>query len=102
MVSCNYRTPSNVRFEKTTGINLPDSITVIQDRFEDAGPDYELFYEFIITEKICVEILEKLENSNNWKKWNNRLAFERTNNGITYIILIIKKENKIIYREYLI
>jgi len=102
MSSCNYRTPSSIRFEKITGIALPDSITVIKDRFEETGPDYGLFYEFIITEEVCFEILENLEKSNDWKKWENSLEFQRINDGIIYNILIVINENKIIYREELI
>lgn len=102
MFSCNNRTASSIRFEKITGINLPDSITVIQDRFEEVGPDYALFYEFKIKEKNCLEILEKLEKSNDWEKSNDKLEFQKTNDGIIYIILILKDDNKIQYREELI
>jgi len=102
MISCNYRTPSKVRFERITNINLPDSITVIQDRFEESGPDYGLYYELMLKEKDCLNILEKLENSNRWEKTDNRLEFQKTNDGIIYNILILKDDNKIIYREELI
>lgn len=102
LISCSYRTPSKIRFKKITNLDLPDSITVIQDRFEESGPDYGLFYEFMINEKSCLEILETLEKSNDWEKANNRLEFQKTNDGIIYSILILKDEKKIIYREELI
>lgn len=102
LISCNYRTPSNVRFETNTDIKFPDSVTVIQDRFEEAGPDYGLFYEFKTKESDCLKILEQLENSNEWKKVQNRLEFQKTNDGIIYNILILKDRNTIIYREELI
>lgn len=100
--SCNYRTPSKIRFEKNTGLNLPDSITVLQDRFEESGPDYGLFYKIQIKETECLEILEQLESLNDWEKVQDRLEFQKTDDGIIYNILILKDENIIVYREELI
>ena len=102
LISCNYRTPSNIRFEKNTGITFPYTVAVLQDRFEESGPDYGLFYEFVIQEKDCLEILERLEGSNEWKKVQDRLEFQKTNDGIIYNIMILKDKNTIIYREELI
>lgn len=100
--SCNYRTPSKIRFEKNTGLNLPDSITVLQDRFEESGPDYELFYKIQIEETGCLKIFEQLDSLNDWEKAQDRLEFQKTNEGIIYNILILKDKNIILYREELI
>ena len=100
--SCIYRTPSNIRFEKNTGLNLPDSIAVLQDRFEESGPDYGLFYKIQIKETDSLEILEQLDNLNDWKKAQDSLEYQKTNDGIIYNILILKDKNIIVYREELI
>lgn len=100
--SCNYRTKSNVRFEKNTGIKFPDSVKVIQDRFEDADPDYALYYEFITNEEDCLKILQSLETSREWKKTQDSLTFSKTVNGIIYSIQILVDKKTIIYIEELI
>ena len=100
VMACNYRTPSKQRFESSTGLTLPNSIVVMQDRFEESGPDYGLFYEFQTNATSCSEILEYLKNSNDWKKNGNE--FRKSQDGIIYFISIVKKENKIVYREELI
>jgi len=102
MISCNYRTPSKLRFERITKINLPDSITVIQDRFEESGPDFGLIYVFKIKQIDCWKILKKLEKSSDWKKMDNRLEFQKINDGISYSIQVLNAESKIIYQEELI
>ena len=101
IISCNYRTPSNLRFERITKINLTDSITVIQDKFEESGSDFGLIYVFKVKQKDCLKILKKLEKSNDWKKLDNRLEFQKTNDDINYNIQVLNEENKIIYQEEL-
>jgi len=100
--SCNYRTPSNIRFTRTTGIELSDSIIVIEDRFEESGPDYGLFYEFKIQEKECMEIINSMSNSKDWKETEIGWEYYKTIDGIIYIISFSKHDCKIIYREELI
>lgn len=100
VIACNYRTPSKERFENNTDINLPNSIVVIEDRFEESGPDYGLFYEFQTDATNCLEILEYLKESNDWKKIGKE--FRKTQDGIIYFISITTNENKVVYREELI
>jgi len=96
------RTPSKVRFEKITGIEISDSITVIEDKFEEAGPDYGLTYVILISKKDCLEISNYLENSKKWRKKGNDWEFHETINGITYDIVFSVRECKITYNENLI
>ena len=100
--SCNYRTPSKVRFEKITRIQLSDSITVIQDRFENSGPDYGLFYKVTLNQNDCDTILKLIRESNDWKEVGNKWKFYKTQNGTIYNIIFFKDECLISYNEDLI
>ncbi len=100
--SCNYRTPSKVRFEKITGVELSDSIKVIEDRFEESGPDYGLSYKISISKKDCVELTENIEKSKDWTKDGNVWRFHKTIDGITYDIVFSVVECLISYYEELI
>ena len=100
--SCNYRTPSKVRFEKITGIELSDSIKVIEDRFEGSGPDYGLYYKISISKKDCVELFKNIEKSKDWIKDGNLWQFNKSIDGITYDIVFSVDECKISYNEELI
>ena len=97
--SCDYRTPSKIRFEKITSINLPNSITVIQDRFEESGPDYGLIYEISLNKIECYKILEKIKNSEDWINSNNKWKFDKTTDGIIYQIIFLENECQINYIE---
>jgi hypothetical protein len=100
--SCNYRTPSKDRFEKITGVELSDSIKVIEDRFEESGPDYGLSYKISISEKDCVKLTENIEKSKDWTKDGNMWRFHKVINGITYDIVFFIVEHQILYSEELI
>ena len=100
--SCNYRTPSKDRFEKITKISLPNSINVTYDRFEESGPDYGLFYKVSLNQTDCLEILDKIEKSNEWIKKSNEWTFNKTIDGIIYNISFSVKECQITYDEILI
>ncbi len=102
LIACNYRTPSNVRFEKSTGIGFPDSATIIQDRFEETGPDYGLIFEFELKEKECSEIYKQLESSSHWKKIEDTPEFIKIDDRIIYKIQILKEKNIVSYQEELI
>lgn len=100
--SCNYRTPSRLRFKKITNITLPDSIDVLEDRFESSGSDYGLFYEFKLKEKDCSFFFNQIKNSSEWNKTKEGWKFHKTDEGIIYNIIFIKDECKIRYNEDLI
>jgi len=100
--ACNYSTPSDVRFEKTTGIFLTDSITILQDRFEESGPDYGLYFEFKLKENDCIEIMEIISKSKDWEKIDNGWKLYKTDDGIIFNISFSIDDCKIIYREELI
>lgn len=100
--SCNYRTPSDIRFERTTGIELSDSIIVLQDRFEESGPDYGLYYEFKLFDKDCKKIKRTVSKSKDWKEIEKGWEFHKTIDGIIYMISFSRTDCKIIYREELI
>jgi hypothetical protein len=100
--SCDYRTPSKERFEKITKISLPNPITVIQDRFEESGPDYGLFYKVTLNQNDCISILNLIQVSNDWKKNDHKWEFYKTENGIIYNIVFSKNECQISYNEELI
>lgn len=99
---CSYRTPSKVRFEKITGIELSDSITVIEDRFEESGNDYGLYYKISIPENVCVKISDDIKKSKNWERTRNVWRFNKTIDGIRYDIIFSIDECKISYSESLI
>jgi hypothetical protein len=96
------RTPSKTRFEKITGIELSDSITVIEDKFEESGPDYGLTYIILISKKDCSELSKKLENYKGWKQNGRNWEFHETANGIMYDIIFSITDCKITYNENLI
>jgi len=96
------RTPSKARFEKITGIELSDSITVFEDKFEESGPDYGLTYIILISTKDCSELSKELENSKEWRQNGSNWEFHETINGITYDIVFSVSEHKITYNENLI
>jgi hypothetical protein len=102
LYSCNYRTPSEIRFEKITKISLPDSITILQDRFEESGPDYGLFYIVVLKENDCEKILKLIKASSDWDKDGNKWKFYKTVNGIIYNIVFSVEECQISYYEDLI
>lgn len=100
--SCNYRTPSKIRFEKITNINLPDSIEVLEDRFESSGPNYGLFYEFKLNEEGCSNFFNQIKKSSEWTKTKKGWEFHKTSEGIIYNIIFINDECEIRYNEDLI
>lgn len=100
--SCDYRTPSKDRFENITKIELTDSINVIQDRFEESGPDYGLFYKFTLNDTDCLELKTKIEQSNEWEKKDSEWTFYKTVNGIIYNITFPFEDCQISYNEDLI
>ena len=100
--SCNYRTPSKIRFEKITKISLSDSITITEDRFEDSGPDYGLFYKVILEENECAKILKFISESKDWKKDENKWRFYKREDGIIYDIAFSEYDCQISYSEDLI
>lgn len=102
MNSCNYRTPSKIRFEKNVGIDLPDSLTIIQDRFEESGPDFGLYYEFQLDEKNCLEFIEKINKSNEWERTKNGWKFRKSDDGIIYSVFFSNDDCEIFYTEELI
>jgi hypothetical protein len=100
--SCDYRTPSKDRFENITKIELTDSINVIQDRFEDSGPDYGLFYKFTLNDINCLDLKSKIERSKDWVKKGNEWTFYKTVNGTIYNITFSIEKCQISYNEDLI
>lgn len=100
--SCDYRTPSNVRFEKITKIALPNSMKVIQDIFEESGPDYSLFFKVSFNENDCLEMLEKIQKSKTWTKDASEWKFYKTIDGITFNIVFSVEKCQISYNEDLI
>lgn len=96
------RTPSKERFQKITGIELSDSITVIEDKFEESGPDFGLSYIILISKNDCIAISNFIENSDEWRKDGKNWKFHTTKNGITYDIVFSIDECKISYYENLI
>jgi len=100
--SCDYRTPSKNRFENITKIELTDSIIVIQDRFEDSGPDYGLFYKFTFNESDCLDFKSKIQQSEVWIKEGGDFKFYKTVDGIIYNITFSTEECQISYYEDLI
>lgn len=96
------RTTSKVRFEKTTGFELSDSVTVIEDRFEESGPDFGLTYVILVSKKDCFEISKRIKNSKDWIKNGNVWEFHKTIDGIIYDIVFSYGECKIYYNENLI
>lgn len=100
--SCNYRTPSKERFEKVTGIELSDSIKVIEDRFEESGPDYGLTYKISISKKDCIKQFEIIKKSKDWIKNGNSWRFYKTIDGIMYDIVFSVDKCQISYDEELI
>ena len=100
--SCNYRKQSKERFEKITKIELSNSINVIIDRFESAGPDYSLFYKFGLNENDCLDFKSKLKESKEWINKDGVWTFYKTVNGIIYKINFSEKECKVSYNEDLI
>lgn len=102
MLVSSCRTASKERFEKTTRIELSNSITVIEDKFEESGPDFGLTYVILISKKDCFDISNFLENSKKWRKNGNDWEFHETINGIKYDIVFSVSECKISYNESLI
>lgn len=100
--SCNYRTSSKVRFEKITGVEFSDSIKVIEDKFEESGPDYGLSYKISISKKDGVGLTDNIVKSKDWVKDGKVWRFHKTIEGITYDIVFSESECLISYNEELI
>lgn len=100
--SCDFRTPSKERFENITKIELTDSINVIQDRFEDSGPDFGLFYKFTFNESDCLAFKSKIQQSEDWIQEGGEFKFNKTVDGIIYNITFSIQECQISYYEDLI
>lgn len=96
------RTPSKERFEKIIGIELSDSIKVIEDKFEESGSDYGLTYVIIISKKDCLNLSNYIESSKKWSKKETVWEFHETIDGIMYDIIFSGSECKITYDETLI
>lgn len=100
--SCDYRTPSMDRFEKITKIKFSDSINVIEDRFESAGPDYSMFYKFSLNESDCQYFKSKIQKTEDWIKKDKEWTFYKTVDGIIYNITFSEQDCKVSYNEDLI
>lgn len=100
--SCDYRISSKDRFEEVTGINLKDEVKVIEDRFEELGPDYSLIYKVLLSEKDCIEMVKSVQELKDWIKDENNWQFYKTIDGIIYNIIFSIDECQISYNEDLI
>lgn len=100
--SCDYRRSSKDRFEEITQIELPDSIKVLQDRFEESGTDYGLFYKVSLNQKNCLEMLGKIQKSNGWVEKQNEWTCYKTVDGIIYNITFSIENCQIVFNEDLI
>lgn len=100
--SCDYRTPSKDRFEKITGIELSDSIKVLNDSFTEMGPDYSLSYKLILSQNECENVIIKIQEKNNWSLQHNEWEFNKTANNTYYNITFSIENCQLSYLEYVL
>ena len=63
MLSCNYRTPSRIRFENNLNIKIPKDIKVIKDEYDGNIGDYSIEYEIKMSEEDCKVLINSIRNS---------------------------------------
>jgi hypothetical protein len=63
LVSCNYRTPSKIRFSKNMDIEIPNDIKILKDEYQDMMQDYAIIYEFKMNEKSCKDLSMSIRKS---------------------------------------
>ncbi|GEM_PF-4874940 len=100
--SCDYRTPSKDRFEKITGIELSDSIKVLNDSFTEMGPDYSLSYKLTLSQNECENVIIKIQERNNWNLQHDEWEFNKTANNTYYNITFSIENCQLSYLEYVL
>ncbi|MCK4661823.1 MAG: hypothetical protein KAT68_03075 [Bacteroidales bacterium] len=63
IISCNYRTPSRIRFSKICDIKIPKDIKVIRDEYQDMWQDFAIIYEIKLSPKNCNELTRSIRES---------------------------------------
>jgi len=57
------RTPSELRFEKATDINIPSNVEVIRDEYQDMDQDYAIYYSIKLDQKQFDQIRQSIQDS---------------------------------------
>lgn len=63
ITSCDYRTPSRVRFSKSCDIEIPKDVVVTKDEYQDMWQDYAIVYDLELTQQNCTELTMSIRNS---------------------------------------
>jgi len=63
VISCNYRTPSRIRFEKNLNIEIPKDIEVVKDDYQSNIQDYSLDYEIRMSKEDCKVLTNSIRSS---------------------------------------
>ncbi|WP_340153373.1 hypothetical protein [uncultured Marivirga sp.] len=78
---------------------MSDSITVIEDIFQESGPDYGLSYKVSLTKNECLILIDEVQKSPDWEQEGSEFEFYKTIDGIIYNITFSSKECIITYYE---
>lgn len=108
--SCDYRTPSDIRMERHTKLELPDNITVLKDEYVDAGKDYSIQYNVVVDDSGMKKVTQHIRSSKNysidaaekngaWISSGKGYYFFLAEEGISYELIVDTTTNVIYYNE---
>jgi hypothetical protein len=99
LVSSCERKDSEDRFEEACGIEFPSGNTVLKDQFADAGKDYGILYNVLLTDDGMKEYTGNIRSAKNfttvdsgknniWLPKENGYSFYLAKEGIFYKLVV--------------
>ena len=73
-----------------------------EDRFEESGPDYGLFYKVSLSKSDCLEMCNKIRKSKDWTEDEEVWRFYKAVDGTIYNITFYPDMCRFSYIEELI
>lgn len=88
LISCDYRTPSRIRFSKICDIDIPKGAEVIKDEYQDMLQDYAIIYEIKLNREECEGLTKSIRNS---AYYNSKVCVTKNTNDAMFIDSLGKK-----------
>jgi hypothetical protein len=63
LVGCSYRVPSKELFSESCGIEIPEGCQIVQDKYEDMGQDWTIYYNLKMNRADCAKLVQSIRSS---------------------------------------